>query len=87
MAGRALALVAYLTRRLTFRIAGWDPALMGLCQGAIGGALAAWGVRMVRWESDFSPRTPYAELTWDVGSNLAGLCLWVARSVMGMPPR
>ncbi|MBK9579386.1 MAG: hypothetical protein IPK50_18010 [Fibrobacterota bacterium] len=87
MAGRALALVAYLTRRLTFRVAGWDPAMMGVCQGALGGVLAGWGVRKVRWESDFSPRPPYAELTWDVGSSLAGLCLWGARTALRMPSR
>lgn len=87
MAGRVLALVAYLTRRLRLRVAGWDPAMMGVCQGAIGGVLAGFGARKVQWESDFTPRSPYAELTWDVGSNLVGLCLWLGRSVLRMPPK
>lgn len=87
MGGRALVLIGFLTRRLTMRVAGLDPALMGFCQGTLTGILMAWGVRRVRWESDFRPASPYAELTWDVGSSVAGLFFWVGKSVMNMPSR
>lgn len=87
LAGRALALVGFLTRSLTFRVAGWDPAWMGLLQGGFGGWMAALGVRRVRWESDFRPSEPFVEMTWDLGGSVGGIGLWLGRNALRMPSR
>ncbi|HNY31451.1 MAG TPA: hypothetical protein PKO15_11245 [Fibrobacteria bacterium] len=87
LAGRGFLLIGLLTRRLSFRVAGWDPALMGFCQGALSGGVAALGIRKVRWESDFGPSPPHAECTWDLGTSLLGLVLWGGRNAFRMPFR
>jgi hypothetical protein len=82
VAGRAMRLLARITRKIEVGCSGVDPALLGALTGVVAIAQGAFGTSKFRWNPDFTPGSLRIDWKWSLSISGWKLIVWAGESFL-----